>query len=737
MTEQQQVRPPTIRASFLDNELVVDLFAGGGGASCGIEAALGRHVDVAINHDPVAMAVHQENHPNTTHFVSNVWEVDPRIACGRRPVGLLWMSPDCTFHSRARGSKPLERKGGAKRRALASVAVWWARTVRPRVIMLENVKEFADWGPLDAAGKPDKNKAGRSFRNWLGKLKAQGYHVEYRMLRACDYGTPTIRERLFLIARCDGEPIVWPEASHGPERALPWRAAAECIDFTDTGRSIFGRKKPLADATMRRIAAGIQRYVLQGKPFIVPVKSWGGGGNGPRSVDDPMRTITTSKRGEFAVVAPSLVPCADELESGTVCAAYVLRTDMHLSNSRCCYDAGDPLRTITTGGGFAVATPILVRTAHGETNKKDQRARWGRGYQECSEPLGTICASGTDYALCTPVITKFHGGERGHTRGQDLREPLRTQDTANRFGIINPFLVPVTHQGDVRVHSLAEPMRTVTCAARGEFALVTAVTAFVCTYYGQSIGSACGEPLRAVTGAIHHALISPTLVQTGYGERDGQRPRCMDIQKPLGTVVGCGQKHAMVIPVLVPQYGGPNGRPCLPKSVLAPAPTITARDHTAMCCAFLTTFYGTSTCGRPLSNPLPTITSGGEKGGGHAGLVYAFMTQHYSGGGQTKKLSDPMPTVVCKDRIGLVTVMIGSVEYVVTDIQFRMLEPEELKRAQGFKPEYSLRAARTKSKKVALVGNSVAQQVSEALVRANADLPASYAGEQMDLLRAG
>lgn len=270
-----------IRDQFLlgiDREMIVDLFAGGGGASTGIEMALGRHVDVAVNHDPEAVLLHQANHPQTVHYVSDVFEVEPRRVCQGRPVGLLWASPDCTYHSKARGGKPhRDRNRARRRRGLAGVVVRWAREVRPRVICLENVEEFQDWGPLLDDGTPCPERRGSSFRRWVAQLTGAGYAVDWRELRAYHYGTPTTRKRLYLVARCDGQPIRWPDPTHDdPSSALvrsrilrPWRTAAECIDWSIECPSIFERARTLADNTRRRIAAGVMRYVINARhPYM-------------------------------------------------------------------------------------------------------------------------------------------------------------------------------------------------------------------------------------------------------------------------------------------------------------------------------------------------------------------------------------------------------------------------------------------------------------------------------------
>ena len=254
-------------------ELIVDNFAGGGGASTGIELATGRSVDIAINHDPAAIAMHRANHPSSKHYCENVWDVDPVEACAGRPVGLAWFSPDCKHFSKAKGGKPVEKAI----RGLAWVAIRWAKLVRPRVIILENVEEFTTWGPL-IGNRPDPTRKGQTFRRFVHALKRYGYCVEWNELRACDYGAPTIRKRFFLIARCDGLPIVWPEPTHGDPSTLfvasgilhPWRTAAEIIDWTIPCPSIYDRKKPLCKNTMRRIARGLRKFVLEHpQPYIV------------------------------------------------------------------------------------------------------------------------------------------------------------------------------------------------------------------------------------------------------------------------------------------------------------------------------------------------------------------------------------------------------------------------------------------------------------------------------------
>lgn len=286
----------------LHHELVVDNFAGGGGASSGIERAIGRPVDIAINHDPEAVAMHQANHPQTRHLCESVWDVDPREVCDGQPVGLAWFSPDCKHFSKAKGGKPVEKKI----RGLAWVAVRYAATVHPRLICLENVEEFTTWGPLTQDGRPCPRQKGREFRAFVNALQRLGYAVQWRELRACDYGAPTSRKRLFLVARRDGQPIVWPTPTHGPGRPQPWRTAAQCIDWSLPCPSIFNRPRPLADATLRRVAEGLRRFVIEAaEPFIVRIGHTGHGDAGKvRSVHEPLSTITS--KAEHCLVSAFL-----------------------------------------------------------------------------------------------------------------------------------------------------------------------------------------------------------------------------------------------------------------------------------------------------------------------------------------------------------------------------------------------------------------------------------------------
>jgi len=425
-------------------EIIVDNFAGGGGASTGIEMATGRSVNIAINHDPAAIAMHRANHPETEHYCESVWDVDPREVTRGRPVGLCWLSPDCTHFSKAKGGKPREKKI----RGLAWVALRWAATVRPRVIMLENVEEFTTWGPLDKDGYPDPKQKGRTFRTFVNALRRQGYQVDWRELRACDYGAPTIRKRLFLIARCDGRPIVWPEPTHGdPESAAvksgklkPWRTAAEIIDWSLPCPSIFERKKPLAENTLRRIARGIQRFVVENpRPFIVRIGQTGFGGDRLQyQIDQPLTTITT--KAEHLLIAP------------------VIARQFGQSTG---HGADDPLGTITAGGmGKSQLVAAFLSSYYGETSPGEARG------SRLDEPAHTVTAGGNRFALVTSHLVKM----RGTNIGQPATEPLQTITAGgNHFGEVRAFLM--AYYGTGVGQTLYEPLHTV--VTKDRFGLVT------------------------------------------------------------------------------------------------------------------------------------------------------------------------------------------------------------------------------------------------------------------------
>jgi len=420
-------------------EIIVDLFAGGGGASQGIEQALGIPVDEAINHDPEAIAMHKANHPGTNHWPEDVRDkkMHPVRVTNGRPVGLLWASPDCTHFSRAKGGKPVKKEI----RGLAWVVRKWARAVRPRVVILENVAEFKEWGPLDENDQPIKNKKGMTFNLWANCLRGLGYEVQFRVLRACDYGAPTIRKRLFMIARCDKQPIVWPQATHGRtgnSLGLPaYRTAAECIDWAIPCPSIFERKRPLVPNTMRRIARGIQRYVIDNPdPFIVKLRHTGCNGYQVSSIKEPLRTIVS--KNEDCLVIPSLSKYHG-LKGGE-------------ARGQVC---DEPIKTIDTQNRFALVAAFLDKHYGG--------TKVGR---PVTEPAGTVTARATQQSIVTAHLTKFYGTNIG----SDMRKPVPTVTaTGQHIGEVRAFLIK--YYGTNVGQDLKRPMHTVT--GKHRFGLVT------------------------------------------------------------------------------------------------------------------------------------------------------------------------------------------------------------------------------------------------------------------------
>lgn len=352
----------------------VDLFAGGGGASEGFAQALGQSPHIAINHDPIAIAMHAANHPEARHYCGDVFSYDPRSICGRRDVGALWASPDCRHFSKAKNGAPTRSK---KIRSLAWVVVRWAKTVRPRVIFLENVEEFQQWGPLLPNGQPCPARRGLTFRRWVNELRQCGY-VEWRELRACDYGAPTSRKRLFLVARCDGQPIVWPAPTHGRYGAHPWRTAAECIEWSLPCPSIFDRAKPLVEATLRRVARGVQKHVVEDpEPFIV---------------NNGAHTLIQTSWGERKGQAPR-VPGLRK-----------------------------PIGTQVAGGiKHALVSALLVKHYGGHE---------GSG-SSLRLPMSTITTK-DHHALVNAFLVRYNGG----AIGQSLQLPLGTLTTARRFALV-------------------------------------------------------------------------------------------------------------------------------------------------------------------------------------------------------------------------------------------------------------------------------------------------------------
>jgi len=672
--------------------MIVDSFAGGGGASTGIEMALGRSPDIAINHNPAALALHAANHPDTLHLSENVWKVDPLDHLAGRHIGLMHFSPDCKHFSKAKGGKPVERNI----RDLAWIIPGWVERIqksggRIDVITMENVEEFKDYGPLIETDKglmPDPERKGETFQKWCKQLRRLGGKIAYRELRACDYGAPTIRKRLFMVIRFDGKPIEWPEPTHGapddPDviagRKLPWRTAAEVIDWSlpcpsifDTSEEIMEKHglravRPLADNTMARVARGMKRYVLDAeRPFLVNLT------HGARCEDlaEPFNTITAAHRGEKALIAPSLT-----------------RFNTGATGS----DLREPAPTVTANsyikkpGG---AAPLGIIAPHLMTMRNS-----GKPFNGADEPTHTITAGGAGLSVVAPVLTHAQQG------------------------------------GAVR--SVEHPHHTITASKKDQ-----------------------------------NSVIIPTLVQTGYGERKGQEPRALDPNKPLGTVVAGGVKHAAAV-AFVAQHnndsrrdGGVNpGR-----SADEPISTVTASGaQQGVISAFISRQFGESV-GHGVNEPSHTATAGG---GGKSALVAPYMQKYY-GTGDGSRYEEPCHTVTVADRFGhveasievppftpdqmararqvadflrshgfwdereIVTLDINGETFVIVDIGMRMLTPRELYNAQGFPSDYVIDGAWVepegggeprwvafpKSVQVSCVGNSVSPQPYAALLAVN------------------
>lgn len=457
--------------------LIVDNFAGGGGASVALEQALGRKVDIAVNHDPQAVAMHQANHPDTKHFCEDVFSVDPAKACNGQPIDVAWFSPDCKHFSRAKGKAPVSKRV----RGLAWVVLKWAslpKWQRPRVIFLENVEEFQTWGPICKRGYPDKSKAGQTFQLWVSHLEALGYTVDWRSMRACDYGAPTIRKRLFLVARCDGEPIVWPEATHADPKLKtglkPWRTAADIIDWSLPCPSIFSRKRPLADKTMARIARGLKRYVFDAaEPFIVPVTHTTAG-NLAYPSSEPMRTITTAKGGELALVTPMIA---------------------NLTHGVRIESLEDPAKTITAAnrGEKALIAPTLIQTGYGERKGQAPRSL------DLHDPLGTVVSGGSKHALVTAFLAQHNTGVTGH----QAEKPLSTTTgRGTQQQLVTSHLIKMRGTGTGSASD--EPLPTLTAGGQH----VGEVRAFLLKYFGTDQDPRMEHPLHTVTTKERFGLVT-------------------------------------------------------------------------------------------------------------------------------------------------------------------------------------------------------------------------------------
>ena len=652
--------------STQDDEIVVDFFCGGGGAGTGLEMGLGRAVNVAKNHSPQAISMHTVNHPGAVHYTTDVFDGDPDTECGGKAVGWFHMSPDCTHHSQAAGGQPRKREI----RNLSWIGLKWAGKKKPRVISLENVKQILQWGPLiakrcKATGRvvklgggvaapgevvpvhqqflvPDPKRRGQTWAVFVAALQHLGYVVEWRVLKACDYGAPTSRERLFMIARCDGQPIVWPEPPHAKHPAKgqkKWRTAAECIDWTIPSKSIFDRPKPLAPATLRRIAKGMKKFVIDAAdPFIVPIANWSG--ESVQSAHDPLRTVTSWPRGgSFAMASPIIAPAT------------------HQGSDRV-NDPHEPLPTVTCAnrGELTLISPTLIQTGYGERAGQEPRV------PGLDQPLGTVVAGGVKHALAAAHLVKF----RFAYEGKALNQPLPTITSGGNY--------------------------------------------------------------QRPAGAAHAMGISTVFMAQmngGFNATDAK-----SIEDPMTTVTNTGSQQQLVTANLVHLRGN-----CDARDAGDPLHTISAGGtHHGLVTAFMERQFGASV-GQGMDEPAPTITAGG---GGKSSLVEfqlspeveagalrvaAFLISYY-GTENVSGADEPAPTITTKDRLGLVTVTIKGTPYVIVDICLRMLQPAELYKAQGFPADYIISHGAngkpfTKTQQVHMCGNSVSPPPMAALAQAN------------------
>lgn len=546
-----------------DDEIVVDFFCGGGGAGTGLEMGLGRAVTVAKNHSPAAISMHTINHPHAKHFTTDVFEGDPDSECGGRAVGWFHMSPDCTHHSQAAGGQPRKREI----RNLSWVGLKWAGMKRPRVISLENVKQILQWGPLVAkrcksTGRviklgggvaetgevvpvseqflvPDPKRRGQTWAVFVAELQRLGYAVEWRVIKACDFGAPTSRERLFMIARCDGQPIVWPEPTHAKNPAKgqqKWRTAAECIDWSIPSKSIFGRKKDLAPATLRRVAKGMRKFVLDSaNPFIVPIANWSG--ESVQSAAEPLRTVTSYPKG----------------------------------------------------GAFSVVSPVMVAAAHGE-GKPGGVQRWGAGSRSTGEPLATVTASG-GHSIAAAHLVKFRFADEGKALGEPLPTITsgwnykRPAGAAHAMGISTVFMAQMNGGfNTTAAKSMDDPMTTVTNTGSQQ----QLVTANLVHLRGNCDARDLNDPLHTISaGGTHHGLMTAFL-ERQFGASVGQ---ALDDPAPTITAGGGGKSSLVelqlspevetgalrVAAFLISYYGTENV-----SGANEPAPTITTRDRLAL-----------------------------------------------------------------------------------------------------------------------------------------------------------
>ena len=683
----------------LFDEIIVDNFAGGGGASTGIELASGRPVAIAINHDPDAILLHQTNHPYTEHLQASVWDVDPVEVCKGRPVGLAWFSPDCKHFSKAKGAALVDRNI----RGLAWIVLRWAAKVRPRVIMLENVEEFVSWGPV-RKGKPVKKKAGQTFQKWKQQLSDLGYDIDHRELVAADYGAPTTRKRFVLVARCDGKPIVWPKPTHGPRdcpevlagKLKPWRSAAEIIDWSLPGYSIFDTRqeikrkygvnavRPLADNTLRRVIRGVDKFTIKsGSPFLVPIGYGERQGQKPRVNDirDPLTTVVSRDKAGVCqpVVAPFTAECnhggdghTRSVEepvntltgkyTGGVCGSVLAPFVAQQKFQNAPQNIEDPLSTITSVGAHELAGSVLAPVTFPNTcNSVGSPA---------NDPVHTVTSAGNQILSAASLI-QYHTETTDAARASGLSAPINTVDSSNRYGLTAANLVE--YYGNGNPLNLREPMRTATSHDREGL-----VAAHITKYFDggyKGCGDAADTPLSTVTALPRHGICAAHIVKYYTGVTGS------DADEPL--------------------------------------PTVTAFDHNALAAAHIAEFKGQDK-GQSMSQPLRTITASA----GEFGECKSVLSQQDMGHWPEIRalLNRFCGYHLAEDEV--ILLVIGGIPYFIADITLRMLTPRELYNAMGFPPDYEIEHDYTgkpypKNQQVARCGNAVCPPMAEAMVRAN------------------
>ncbi len=568
-------RPPALRLAIDPSELIIDSFAGGGGASVGIEIATGRSPDIAINHDAEALAMHKVNHPETKHYIEDVWKVDPRKVTKGKRVALMWLSPDCKHFSKAKGSKPVEKKI----RGLAWLAPYWAKALgknKPRVIILENVEEFAEWGPLikraDGKWYPDPTKKGLTFRRFVKQLRNLGYEVDWQQIIASDMGAPTIRRRLFLVARCDGLPIIWPDATHskaGKGGLEKWLPAADHIDFSLPTPSIFERKRDLADNTMARIARGVWKYVINSAdPFIVPLTHQGD--TRVNGIDEPFPTITGAHRGEHAIIQPSF--------AGPFIAGVGGRMGQTLER-----DVLYPAQTLTGKADAAIVAAVIGkwRGQSPGSSPADPLHTITGGPKE--NPAGAAHAMG----LLTPVLTRIGQQNGNGDYINDVRDPVTTITSKGEHLLVAPTLINTRNGEDKnrnggagqepRTFDPKQPYPTIT-AQGSQGALVAALLA---KHFGghETPGARVDDPAPTITAQDHNALVTADLLAaSSIVKFKGTSKHGQDITEPLHTIQtggGRGGGHYAEVRAFLMKYHRDGGQLANLKD---PAPTVRTHD---------------------------------------------------------------------------------------------------------------------------------------------------------------